>query len=82
MNLRKGKAALFSRGIMGGFGSLIGIITLFSEFRDILAENPELVDETRLAIIALVSAVSAVIGIIGRWKAKVPVKAFLWMGNK
>lgn len=57
------KGFLRSKSIWGNVGSIMAIIAL-------IRENPEMIEQTRIAAMAIIAAVSNLLAIVGRWVAK------------
>lgn len=68
------KPMIKSMGILGSIGSLTALLALVNEIRVFIANNPELIDETRVQVLALIAAIGGFISFVGRWRAKLPIK--------
>lgn len=71
--MKSSKPAVRSLGILSGVGSLIGILGIITQLREFIAANPDLVDDTKIAFIAVFTAVSTLLSIVGRWRASLPI---------
>lgn len=71
---KRNKPAVKSLGVIGSLGSLAAILGLLTEIRRFVEANPELIDEGRLLIWAVISAVGSLVAFIGRVRAKLPIK--------
>lgn len=72
--MKAGKPAIKSLAIKA---NLMGVITILALVREILVANPELIDDTKAVVAAVVALATQVIAIIGRWRAVVKVSGFL-----
>lgn len=72
--MKTSKPAIKSFGVWGSLGSFMGILGVITQLRELIAASPELIDETRLALLAIFTAVSSLVALVGRWKAMLPIR--------
>ena len=71
------KGALRSLSIWGSLGSIGTVLALITQLREFIEANPELIDESRLWLLAAGALLSQLVSIIGRLRAKARIRGIV-----